>query len=99
MAGPTMRLPDLGGSAEEIPLDEARRHRPGQMHIWQVMVWCGAGSQERPPEHLLAVLTEEGALIEVVLHEAFRRIQQAIGSELDPALLHAEVINAVVKEH
>ena len=69
------------------------------MHIWQVMVWCGAGSHERPPEHLLAVLAEEGALIEIVLHEAFGRIQQAIGSELDPACVHAEVINAVIKEH
>jgi hypothetical protein len=69
------------------------------MHIWQVMVWCGAGSHERPPEHLLAVLAEEGALIEVVLHEAFQRIQQEIGSELNPALVHAEVINAVIKEH
>jgi hypothetical protein len=80
-------------------LDEARRHRQVQMHIWQVMVWCGAGSRERSPEHLLAVLAEEGALIEVVLHEAFQRIQQEIGSELDPASVHAEVINAVIKEH
>ena len=68
------------------------------MHIWQVMVWCGAGSHEHPPEHLLAVLAEEGALIEVVLHEAFGRIQHAIGSELHPAFIHAEVINAVIKE-
>ena len=80
-------------------MDEARRHRPGQLHLWQVMVWCGAGSHERPPEHLLAIFAEEGALIEVVVHEAFQRIQQAIGCELNPAFVHAEVINAVIKEH
>jgi hypothetical protein len=59
------------------------------------MVWCGAGFQERSPDHLLAVLVEEGALMEVVMHEAFQRIQQVIGSELNPAVVHAEVI----KEH
>jgi hypothetical protein len=80
-------------------LDEARGHRQEQMHIWQVMVWCGAGSHDRSPDHLLAVLAEEGALIEVVLHEAYQRIQQEIGSEMNPALVHAEVINAVIKEH
>jgi hypothetical protein len=69
------------------------------MHIWQAMVWCGAGSHERSPDHLLAVLAEEGALIEVVLREAFQRIQQEIGSELDLDLVHAEVINAVIKGH
>jgi hypothetical protein len=69
------------------------------MHIWQVMVWCGAGSYEHSPEHLLAVLAEEGALIEVVLHEAFQRIRKETGSELNPVFVHAEVINAVIKEH
>ncbi len=80
-------------------MDEARGHKHERLHIWQVMVWCEAGFQERSPDHLLAVLAEEGALIEVVVHEAFQRIQQEIGSELNPAVVHAEVINAVIKEH
>jgi len=80
-------------------MDETTWNNRTRLHIWQVIVWCGAGSHERSPDHLLAVLAEEGVLIEVVLREAFKRIQLERGAELNPASVYAEVINAVIKEH